>query len=300
MKYSHGFFFLAFSSLALLFQGCENKGSLSTSQTQKELQESAEAYTEAFNIHDPEQLTSLWEKDAFFINLTTGEVAEGDRNISNFFRNLFEKKGARNVKMIISKVSSSKPTNALAQGILEISFADQYVWKGAFKAEYHKHDDKWFIGSFSLNEINSSETQFKHLKELDWLAGNWIDAENPVEVAYSNLWDKNKNFLVQTFTYSVLGQEELKGMQIIGWNPKTKTINSWTFDSDGGYGSGIWNKNGNHWKVLQEFTLPQGEKATSIHTYELLDDQSYTFVDSDRAVDGKKLPDIGPFKIIRH
>lgn len=300
MKYGQSFFFLAFSTTALLFQGCEkNIDPPTPSQDQQDVRASTEAYSEAFNIHDPEKLASLWDHDAYLINLTTEEIIEGNDNIALFFKNLFEKKGASNVKMVLSKVSSSKANNALAQGILEISFVDQYVWKGAFIAEYHKHDDKWFINNFSVNELNTSESHFKHLKDLDWLGGNWKDAENPVEVEYSNLWDKNKNFLMQNFTYSVLGQEEMKGMQIIGWNPAEKKICSWTFDSDGGYGTGIWNKNGKNWEVQQEFTLPRGGTATSTHIYQQGEDQSYTFVDSDRIVDGKKLPNIGPFKIVR-
>lgn len=287
-------------AVALLLQGCEKKNNTPSPQDQMEIRESTEAHTQAFNVHDSEKLTSLWDEDALFINLTTEEIVEGNKNIAVFFKNLFEKKGAKNIRMLLSNVSSSGENVALAQGILEVSFADQYIWKGAFKAEYIKHDDKWFISSLSVNEINSSETQFKHLKELDWLAGNWIDAENPVEVAYSNLWDKNKNFLVQNFTYSVLGQEELKGMQIIGWNPTEKKICSWTFNSDGGYGTGIWSKNGSTWSVNQNFVLPRGGKATSTHTYNVNNASSYTFLDTNRIVDGKKLPDIGPFKIIRN
>lgn len=292
---------LLLSALVLLFQGCEKAPPPpAVTQNQKDIKARAEAYAEAFNTHDQAKLTSLWDEDAFFINLTTEETVEGRENIAGFFKKLFDEKGAKNVKMILSDVSSSSPNEALAQGIVEISFIDRYDWKGAFKAEYRKHDENWFIKSFSVNEIDSSESQFNHLKELDWLAGNWIDADNPIEVEYSNLWDKNKNFLIQNFTYSVLGQEELKGMQIIGWNPVEKKISSWTFDSDGGYGQGVWRKKGSKWYVQQEMVLPRGGKATSINTYELKDDRTYSFLDSDRNVDGKKLPDIGPFKIVRH
>ncbi len=300
MQNPASFFFTTVLAVALLLLGCEKKSNIPSPQDQMEIMESTEAHTEAFNVHDSDKLTSLWDEDGLFINLTTEEMVEGNKNIAAFFRNLFEKKGAKNIKMVLSSVSSSEDNEALAQGILEVSFADQYTWKGAFKAEYRKHDGKWFIHSLSVNEINSSQTQFEHLKELDWLAGNWIDAENPVEVEYSNLWDNNKNFLVQNFTFSVLGQEELKGMQIIGWNPAEKKICSWTFNSDGGYGTGIWSKNGNTWIVKQEFILPRGGKATSTHTYSVGDVKSYSFSDTNRIADGKKLPNIGPFKIIRN
>ena len=90
------------------------------------------------------------------------------------------------------------------------------------------------------NEMDSVHSHFEQLKGLNWLAGNWEDKDDTIDVKYTVAWDKNKNFLTQNFILSIPGQDELSGMQIIGWDPIEKQIRSWIFDSDGGYGKSVW------------------------------------------------------------
>ena len=148
-------------------------------------------------------------------------------------------------------------------------------------------------------KLNPPQSHFEHLKDLDWLVGNWVDNDGNNNVTYHFDWDKNKNFLTQRFIVKIMGNEELSGTQIIGWNPNEKKVVSWTFDSDGGYGQSKWFKEDNSWYISVIFTLPQGGKATATHIIKKIDDNSYTFTSVNREVDGILLPNIGPFKVIR-
>lgn len=148
------------------------------------------------------------------------------------------------------------------------------------------------------DEIDSSH--YDNLKELDWLIGKWQDADEHIDINFENGWDKNKNFLIQQFSMKVENKQDLQGKQIIGWDPSKEQIHSWIFDSDGGFGNGLWSQNGDIWYVNVLFVLPDGKKASTTHIYKKIDNNTYTFASIGRDIDGQILPDIGPFKVIRN
>jgi ketosteroid isomerase-like protein len=291
--------FLILLSAAVLLQGCDKMDTRPKSPAHHDITKKAEEYTQAFNLHDIDKLSSLWIEDALFVNLSTGETIQGSKNISDFFKTQFEKEGAQKITVTLSQVSSSGDHSAQAQGIMETTYTNRPANKEVFLAEYTNKHGQWTIKSLSVNELNAPPSHFDHLKELDWLAGKWVDDDENIDITYVNEWDKNKNFLTQRFVVTVLGEEEISGSQIIGWNPTAKKIQSWIFDSDGGFGQGIWSKDDNHWAAEINFTLPQEGNASSVHVYTKIDDNTYTFASENREINGKLLPNIGPFKIIR-
>lgn len=152
----------------------------------------------------------------------------------------------------------------------------------------------------NVKETMQSSSHFEHLKDLDWLVGNWIDESDNIDITYTNRWEMNKNFLAQYFTLTVSGEDPLKGIQLIGWDPTEGKIRSWIFDSDGGYGETVWSKEENNkWYASVVFTMPNGDKATATHVYSKIDDNTYTFASENRDINGKLLANIGPFKVVR-
>ena len=53
--------------------------------------------------------------------------------------------------------------------------------------------------------------------------------------------------------------------QRIGWDPLTKQIKSWVFDSEGGYGDEFWTRKGNQWVIKSTGVLPDGRTASATH-----------------------------------
>src|SRR5262249_45603585 len=140
---------------------------------------------------------------------------------------------------------------------------------------------------------------FSHLKDLQWLVGNWKDTDENVKIAYLTKWDKFKNFLVQHYRIDAYGVEVMEGLQIIGWDPIEKKIRSWVYDSDGGFGTGTWSKKGDSWYAKLQFTLSTGEKGTLTNVYTPLDDKSYTYSSIDRKIGDTKLPNIEPVTVVK-
>jgi hypothetical protein len=142
-------------------------------------------------------------------------------------------------------------------------------------------------------------TNRDELKKLDWLIGQWIDQDEEAELSLDYNWDENENFITNQFTIRTKETKILTGKQIIGWDPDKKTIRSWVFDSDGGFGQGMWLQKGEKWIVEAAYTLSNGESASAINVYTKIDKDSYSFESTGRSIDGEILPDVEPVTVIR-
>ena len=91
----------------------------------------------------------------------------------------------------------------------------------------------------------------------------------------------------------------MEGTQVIGWDPVEKTIRSWMFDSDGGFGQGVWTRKGDNWVVKFSQVLADGREASSINVYKCVDENTYTWKSVGREVGGEQLPNIEEIKVAR-
>lgn len=148
-------------------------------------------------------------------------------------------------------------------------------------------------------EENTELSPHDQLKTLDWLIGSWIDTSDNVDVTSTFEWDADNHFIIQHFSMKKGDEPPLTGQQIIAWDPAEKKIRSWVFDSDGGFGQSLWSGQGDIWYAQTLYTLPDGRKASATHVYTKVDNNTYTFASEGRDIDGKMLPDIGPFKAVR-
>ena len=151
----------------------------------------------------------------------------------------------------------------------------------------------------SVADVEEAPSQYEHLKELEWMIGSWVDAEDDVDVKTESYWFRNKNFLIHQFIVNDEGRTDFEGEQFIGWDPEAEKIRSWLFDSDGGFGEGTWTKRGESWVVEVTQTLADGSRASATQIYKPVNATSYTWEATDREVDGELLPDIEPVTIVR-
>jgi hypothetical protein len=142
-------------------------------------------------------------------------------------------------------------------------------------------------------------SSYEHLKELEWLIGDWVDADESATVETTYQWARDKSFIGGSFTVNIQGRLDLQGTQVIGWDPVGKSIRSWVFDSKGGFGEAVWTKQGNQCLAKASMVLASGEKASAINIYSYLDDDTFTFQSIGRERGGELLPNIEEVKVVR-
>ena len=136
------------------------------------------------------------------------------------------------------------------------------------------------------------------LSELAWMVGEWTfkndQTTGTMTVQFSK---KNAFLLVQTRVKE--GDDEDTATQVIGVDPATGKLKSWTFESDGSIGTADWVRTDIGWLASVTSTSADGEAIKAATTIKPTSRDEFTFRSTERTVDGEKAPDIGPVKVTR-
>ena len=101
----------------------------------------------------------------------------------------------------------------------------------------------------------------------------------------------NKAFLLMDYSIKREGIEPLAVTVRVGWDGANGRIRSWTFDSQGGFGEGYWQKDGKKWLVGTSGVLPDGGTGGATNTYEFVDANNFVWRATEREVDSLPLAD---------
>ncbi len=212
---------------------------------------------------------------------------------------MFTEFGNPELQVTIESIEFQDDNRAIERGTARVIIPGRLPMDSEYTTIQVKRNGEWKIQSISESEIRPNDIQDGQLKELAWLIGNWVDNSDEVKVETKYQWILHKHFIQSKFTVYYANHKQLNGRQLIGWDPVNKEIRSWIFDSDGGRGEGVWSKEGNVWNVHVTSILPDGSKGSSIHTYILINKESFKYGIKGRAVDGYILPNINEVTITR-
>jgi|694.fasta_scaffold05777_14 uncharacterized protein (TIGR02246 family) len=265
----------------------------------KTIESSIESYVAAFNKGDAKALTELWTPGGELVT-ETGERIQGAASIQKHFADFFAGNKGIKLELLEPKIEFQSPSVAVEKGVARVISSQSGVESTTYTAIHIKTANGWRIDSTKDQvEPLSAPSHYEHLEPLSWLVGKWTDAGRSGRVQVSCRWARNNNFLTQTF--KVMGEKdiEFEGSMVIGWDPSVKAIRSWMFDSDGGFGTGIWSQEETRWTIRTLNVLPDGRRGSSTNVYEVLNDGSVQFKSIGRVVDGEILPSVGPVKLVR-
>jgi uncharacterized protein (TIGR02246 family) len=267
-----------------------------TAQEEAAIRETVKSYVAAFNARDAEALAAYWSEDCEFVT-PAGDLLQGRQAIQAAFSEYFKKNEGVKLQVAVDSVNVLGPEVAVEKGTSQVIRSDGSVSETSYAARYAKEDGKWKLKT--LREADKAPSHYEHLKLLEWMIGEWVDADGDSIIRTSCKWTKNKNFITRSFTVSAGDLVALEGTQVIGWAPDKEVIRSWLFDSDGGTGVGVWSQQGDRWTIRTVRILPDGRKGSSVNVITQIDENSFTWKSTSREVDGDVLPSIGPVTITR-
>lgn len=262
--------------------------------------ESAQAYLDAYAKRDAKAIGELFTEDAEFID-EFGVRTEGRESIVAMFEKVFDNaKEASIDEIIIERIRRISETVALEEGVVVAQedptaprFACRYI------ALHKKGDDgKWRINTLKDFPREGSERQ-EQLSQLEWMTGEWVSQDSNSVVHTECRWSEDGNYLLRRFTAQTFDGREIDGVQRIGWDPARNTLRSWTFDSDGGFFSGLWTKQGDQWLLTKTGVTADGESVTATEAYLLVDHEKYQWHYRDLLVDGESFGEGEPVTMVR-
>jgi uncharacterized protein (TIGR02246 family) len=252
------------------------------------LRKEIEAYTTAYNQGDLKALMSFWADGAEYVD-EDGTVTRGKDAITALFRTVLADRKGKTIRVKITSLRLLRPDMAMLDGTTELKAPDGDIDTDTFASVWTKAGDKWQI--LSVRDLadpveTDSNASASKLRSLDWLVGDWVHQEKDTIITISARLAEKKSFLIIDQTVKVKGDEVLSLKQIIGWDPLQQQFRSWVFDSAGGFGGGLWTRQGNEWVVDADGVLSDGRSATATNTWRFVDANTFEWSSTDREIDG--------------
>lgn len=258
------------------------------------VQAAVHSYVEAFNAADARRVAEHWADDAEYV-LPSGERVQGRKAIRGVFEELFSGSHPPKIDVVKGSIRILSKDVAVEEGMVRVLGAGDEAEESSYLAIHVRQGRQWKLNTVRESTLPvqpESEGQ-RQLKQLAWLVGQWQEGIGDDAPFSRFAWAKNRAFLTCQFKVP-LGDATLEGTQVIGWDPESKVIRSWMFDSHGGFGEGVWSHEDRSWSVKFVQLLPDGRRASATNVYTQLDDRTYEWKSIARKVDGQAVADFGP------
>ena len=268
------------------------------SAEEKAIAKQADAYVAAYNAADAKALAGLFTEKAEWVN-EAGTVISGRADIEKALARSFTAMPGGSLSLQIDSVRPLTPDVLSVKGSSLLTLADGTTQRNRYTAVDVKEPEGWRIAQMTESAGLRHETAEDHLKQLEWLIGSWVEEDGAIKVKTSVGWAESRAFLIRTFNVKRADTPELKGTEIIGWDPTHRTVRSWVFDSAGGFAEHVWSRDGDRWLIQATGTLPDGTQASAEHTLRFISTDKYTWSSSNRTIAGELQPNIDQVDIIR-
>ncbi len=157
-----------------------------------------------------------------------------------------------------------------------------------YTAIWVKQDDKWLLDG--VRELAArADAPRNRLEALSWMLGDWV-SEDGKTLRLSCRWSDDQHFLLREIEVASSDRGPLRVTQRIGWDAHEKQVKSWTFDSQGGHGDGLWFHQGDRWIVEAAIVLPDGRVATGANVMVREGDDAFVWESNHAEIDGEPQP----------
>jgi uncharacterized protein (TIGR02246 family) len=254
-------------------------------------------FVKAYNAGDAKAVAALFTPDGEAWD-KEGNEAEGRGAIAQTFGELFAATPKRQLEVSVESLRFIGANLAMETGTTkETPAPGEPPEYDRYTVLHVKRDGKWQM-ALARDEEGPTATAHEQLQPLAWLVGEWVDDDGSAVVVSSCRWSADGNFLLQNFKLELNGRDAMDVTQRIGWDPVTKQIRSWVFDSEGGFGESLWTRDGNSWIIKAKGVRPDGTTGSSTNLLTRSGNDGYVWRSTDRIVADELQPPMA-VKVVR-
>ena len=256
------------------------------------------ALESALSNKDALKAASLWSEDANFID-ETGEETHGRKALQERFESGFKKRAAENtIGIHPSRISLPADNIAMVAGEVSRKVGDIKLPATRFSMVLLKTGTTWLISEANESPL-SSISSGEHLKELNWLIGNWNVVTQEGTAKLNVDWAPGKNFILAKFTIHKKDSADQIDSQVIGWDPRTSNIVSWHFDSDGDFAYGKWTKQSDTWTVDVAGVTANGGSSRASNVFTVKSPSEFIWQSINRLSNGNQVENTEQLKVLK-
>jgi len=222
-----------------------------------------------------------------------GDKVLGRAAIQKRYADYLGKNPKHSVKVESESLNFLSRDTALEEGHMTVSAGKGDPGIHRYVILHVREDGKWLIAA-----LRNDESEETSLRDLEWLIGTWEAKGSEASARTTYEWVGNKAFIRSEFTVREK-DKSVTGTQMIGLDPNTDELRTWTFEADGGYGEGTVTRDGKTWVFSSTATLSDGSEMTASNILTQIDHDSFTWHPTDLTIDGEPAGSLPPVKVTR-
>src|SRR5262245_35387034 len=239
-------------------------------------------FIEAFQKGDAAAAAGLMTSEAEVIP-DEGDTIKGREAIQKAYADYFAKHPKAKITLDVEELRFPSRDTAIEEGHMKVAPEKGQSETHRYHVLYVREDGKWL-----LSVIKEWPSESAALRELDWLIGKWTAKRDDLQIDSTYEWFGDKSFIKATF--AIKGKEKsFTGMQMIGIDPNTGDLRSWTFEHDGGVGEATVTRDGKKWIFDSTTTLTNGSVLTANNIMVEVNNDTFTWQPANLALDGEKV-----------
>lgn len=249
-------------------------------------------FIEAFDNGDAAAASKFLTEEAAVVP-DEGEILKGRETIQKAYAEFFAKNPKRKCTLETEKFDFTSRNTAIEEGQMKVVPEKGESETHRYHVLYVREDGKWLI-----SVIKEWPSETAALRELDWLIGKWVAKRDDLEIHSDYEWFGDKSFILAKFT--IKGKKKtFTGMQMIGIDPKSGDLRSWTFEHDGGFGEATVTRDGKKWVFDMATALTDGSVLTSTTIMTEINNDAFSWQPTNLTLDGAPVGDPAPIKVTR-
>lgn len=256
-----------------------------------------DSFVKTFASRDAKALAAHWTAGGEFENVE-GRTMQGRATLETAFTRFFAETPEVAAEVKPETLRFLSKDTAIEEGVVRVRRGPmtEPMTNARYSALFVREDGRWLLAR--LSESPGGEPS---IEDLGWLIGEWRSGTGQgAEIRTVYEWAPSKKFIHARFTLREKDSPlELSGSQVIGVDPATGAIHTWTFEADGGVGEADWSPDGNHWVLDVVGTMADGRTLLETNILRRIDDNTVTWQSIDRTLDDVALPDLPPVRVTR-
>jgi uncharacterized protein (TIGR02246 family) len=253
-----------------------------------------QSFVKAFESRNAQALGAHWTAEGEFKS-EAGQTIRGRDGLVHGFSQLFAKTPEVKAEVQPESLRFLSSDTAIEEGSVTVR-------RGSAEPTTRAHYNVLFVrenGRWLIAQLSESPAGGPSIADLAWLIGEWKSTSGQgAEIRTTYSWAPSKKFIHAQFSIKEKALA-LAGFQVIGVDPETKAIHTWTFEADGGVGEASWNPDGDHWVLDADGTLADGSALSETNILRRVNADTFTWQSIDRMHDDDELPDLAPVKVTR-
>lgn len=282
--------YLTFGMLVALGVFCLGHSAIAEDEAESAIRQRLADYVAAFNSNDASAVASFWTEDGVSVAGETGERTQGRDVLQKEFETFFGENADARLSGEVNLVRMVRPDIAEVEGTTTLFVSDAEPVQSSFTAILVKEGDDWLISSSHEQDAPQPATPYDALKELEWLVGTWQDQTDDAQIVTTVRWSANRAFLIRSFEARFGDRGISQGTQVIGWDPLSQQIRSWSFHSDGSFGQGTISRHDNEWMMKMTQILSDGSVATATKIVTRVNDDTISMQTIGETLNGEPVP----------